>query len=146
MTEARGRGRQWRALAAGLSLVGLIVASAGAGNALGAAATKPVPPKPVPPSPVPVPRPAPAKPPVVAAAVGAVTRPTAKATPPMATRAPTSSRAVPVDARFFFGVVEATRGAGANEVGAATGTGFTGVLGTGSVAQVGGGVEPGWVR
>ena len=61
----------------------------------------------------------------------------------MATRAPTSSRAVPVDARFFFGVVEATRGAGANEVGAATGTGFTGVLGTGSVAQVGGGVEPG---
>ena len=44
MKEARGRGRQWRALAARLSLVGLIVASAG--NALGAAATKPVPPKP----------------------------------------------------------------------------------------------------
>jgi hypothetical protein len=47
MKEARGRGRRWRALVAGLSLVGLIVASAGAGNALGAAATKPVPPKPV---------------------------------------------------------------------------------------------------
>jgi len=46
MKEARGPGRQWRALAVRLFLAGLIVASAAAGNALGAAATKPVPPKP----------------------------------------------------------------------------------------------------
>jgi hypothetical protein len=53
--------------------------------------------------------------PAVVVAAGAVTRPTAKATPPIATSAPTSSRAVPVDARFLA-VVLATRGVAANEL------------------------------
>lgn len=46
MKEARGRGRQRRALAAWLLLASLAIVSTGAGNALGASATKPVPPKP----------------------------------------------------------------------------------------------------
>lgn len=46
MTEARRSSRQWRALVGRLLLAGLLTASVGAGNALGASTTKTVSPKP----------------------------------------------------------------------------------------------------